>query len=416
VTPRASSVAVALRTIIEAVKPTEREDVALESALGRTLAADITARVDLPPWDNSAMDGYACRAADIRAASEGAPVALPIAETIAAGAFPSRELRAGEAMRIMTGAPVPAGADTVIRVEDTDGGLTTVRIRSARDALGNVRRRGEDVRTGDVVLQRGSSVGPAEIGLLAALGCGTLAAHRIPRVAILASGDELVEVQQAEELRAGRRIISANNHSLAAIVREAGGEPVDLGVVRDDLAAMSNAIEGGLDCDLLVTSGGISVGGLDYTRAAVEALEGEIAFWRVPMRPGFNSAFGAIRGTPWLGVPGNPVSALVVGEVLLRPAVRALAGARAPFRAIRRVTTADSMRGGRDVTVYVRVMLERSDHGDWRARSAGPQGSAILSTSVRADALLVVPPGMEYVAAGTALDALILRSDSASAE
>ena len=415
-TARAPSVADALRTIVAALSPTRAETVALEAAPGRTLAADVTADVNLPLWDNSAMDGYACRADDVRDASANAPVSLPVAETIAAGAFPSRDLAAGEAMRIMTGAPVPAGADTVVRVEDTDGGATAIIIRNGRDAGGNIRRRGEDVRAGDVVLRSGTIVRPAEIAILAALGRAKIAVHRAPRVAILSSGDELVGVEHGAELRAGRRVISANNHSLTAIVREAGGEAVDLGIVADDLAAMSAGLQRGLGCDLIVSSGGISVGGHDYTRPAVEALGGEIAFWRVPMRPGYNSAFGTIRGTPWLGVPGNPVSALVAGEVLLRPAVRALAGSRAPFRAVHRVTTGDQVRGARDVTVFARASLERNDDGEWIARLAGAQGSAILSTSVRADALLIVPPGMTEAPSGTKLDALILRDDSVLAE
>ena len=415
-TARAPSVTEAVRTIVAALTPTGRESVMLDSAAGRTLAADVSAQVDLPLWDNSAMDGYACRADDIRGASTSVPVTLPVVETIAAGAFPSRELVAGEAMRIMTGAPVPPGADTVVRIEDTDEGVTTVRIRDARDARGNIRRRGEDVRAGDVVLRSGMTVRAGEIAMLAALGCGTVAVHKAPRVAILSSGNELVGVDQVAELRAGRRAISANNHSLAAIVREAGGEPMDLGIVADELAAMSAGLERGLGCDLIVTSGGISVGGHDYTRPAVDALGGEIVFWRVPMRPGYNSGFGRIRGTPWLGVPGNPVSALVAGEVLLRPAVRALAGSRAPFRALHRVRIAEPAKGGRDVTVFVRAVLERNAGGEWVARSAGAQGSAILSTSVRADALLVVPPGTTEAAGGALLDALILRDDAASTE
>jgi molybdopterin molybdotransferase len=362
------------------------------------------------------MDGYACRAEDIRGASSSTAVTLPVVETIAAGAFPSRELAASEAMRIMTGAPLPVGADTVVRVEDTDGGVATVLIHDARDAGGNIRRRGEDVRTGDVVLRSGTAVRASEIAMLAALGCDAVVVHRKPRIAILSSGDELVDVDQGAELRAGRRVISANNHSLAAIVREAGGEPVDLGIVADDLTAMTEGLERGLGSDLIVTSGGISVGGHDYTRPAVETLGGEIAFWRVPMRPGYNSAFGTIRGTPWLGVPGNPVSALVAGEVLLRPAVRALSGSRAPFRATRQVTVGSQVKGARDVTVYVRAVLEKNVGGEWIARPAGAQGSAILSTSVRTDALLVVPPGMIEAPASTPLDALILRDESASAE
>jgi len=405
----ALSIAAALRIIVESLRPTAAETVSLTDAHGRVLAQSVRSEHDLPPWTNSAMDGYACRAADVEQASAESPVRLRVIETVAAGAFASRELNAGEAVRIMTGAPVPQDADTVIRVEDTDTDGDRVLVRNARDVRKNLRPRGEDVRSGDTVVESGATLRAAEIGMLAAVGAARVEVYRRPRVAILSSGDELVTVDNSVEARAGRRIVSANNYSLAAMVAEAGGEPVDLGIVPDQLEALTSAMGRASEFDLLVTSGGISVGGFDYTRAAVEALGGAIHFWRVPMRPGYNSAFGEIRRAPWIGVPGNPVSALVAGEVLIRPAVRRLGGASAPFRSLQRVIAAETLTGAKTDTVFLRATLEYGDGPLPRARLTGPQGSAILSSLVHADALLVVDGGRTRVEPGEQLDAILLR-------
>jgi molybdopterin molybdotransferase len=413
VTSGAGSIAAALAAMFERLQPTAIVELPLTRAPGRTLAEDVIAGVELPPWDNSAMDGYACRAADVRSASADNPVRMPVAETIAAGAFATRALHAGEAMRIMTGAPLPDGADTVIRVEDTDGGSDEVLIRTARDAGRNVRRRGEDVGRGDTVARSGARIGAAEVAILAAVGQATVRVHELPRIGILCSGDELISVNGMAAGDDLPRVVSANSYSLSAIVSEAGGEPLDLGLVADDLDAMAAALERARDCDLLVTSGGISVGGFDFTRAAVERSGGEILFWRVPMRPGYNSAFGLVHDTPWLGVPGNPVSALIAGEVLLRPAVRRLCGSRTPLRERRRVIAAERLEGSGSVAVFRRATLEPSQSGPPHARLAGAQGSAILSTSVRADALLEIPAGVTAVEPGEEVNALIVRDEAA---
>lgn len=413
-TARAASVAAALQAITGALTVIETEMIALPASLGRILAEDVVSPIDLPPWTNAAMDGYACRADDIRAVTPGGPVRLPVVETIGAGAFPSRALAPGEVMRIMTGAPVPEGADTVVRVEDTDADAELVTIRSSRDALRNLRSRGADIGAGDVAVTAGAMLGPAEIAMLAAVAAAEIEAFLRPRVAILASGDELAPVESADDVRAGRRIVSANNYSLAACVREAGGEPTDLGIVPDDPTALRDAIEKALNHDLLVTSGGISVGGFDYTRAAIEALGGTIHFWRVPMRPGYNSAFGFVRGTPWIGVPGNPVSALVAGEVLVKPAVRRLAGARAVYPRLQSAVAAETLTGTRGATVFLRGALEARPGERPLARPTGAQGSAILSSSVRADALLVIAPGAA-IEAGQPVQALLLRDTSSQA-
>lgn len=410
-TQPAKSIGDAVRIVVSNLQPTECETVSLAGATGRVLCTDIAVEFDIPPWTNAAMDGYACRADDIESATADAPVVLTIAETIAAGSFASRELRPREAMRIMTGAPVPGGADTVVRVEDTDGGTTAVRILRSRDAHANLRPRGEDLRAGETALHAGTTLGPGSVGMLAAIGFANATVHRQPRVAIVSSGDELVSPEDVRSGRSGARIASANNYSLAALVREAGGEPVDLGIVPDSLTALRDALNQAAESDLIVTSGGISVGAFDYTRDAAAELAADVRFWRVPMRPGYNSAFGFIRGTPWIGVPGNPVSAIVAGEVLVWPAVRCLAGAMSPFRRTIAVIAAEPLKGSKDATVLLRAVLEKEGE-TVLARLTGPQGSAILSSCARADVLLIIPAGRVSVSSGEYVDALFLRIES----
>jgi molybdopterin molybdotransferase len=410
-TEPATSVADAVQIVISNLQATDCETIALAHATGRVLCTDVAAEFDIPPWTNAAMDGYACRGDDIQSATGEAPVVLSVVETIAAGSFASRDLRPSEAMRIMTGAPVPGGADTVVRVEDTDGGTETVRILRSRDAHANLRSRGEDLRTGETALHAGTTLGPGAIGMLAAIGLASTAVHRQPRVAIISSGDELVSPEDLRSARNGARIASANNYSLSALVREAGGQPVDLGIVPDNLGALRDAVNRATDCDLIVTSGGISVGAFDHTRDAVAALGAEVRFWRVPMRPGYNSAFGFIRDTPWIGVPGNPVSAIVAAEILVWPAIRRLSGATSPFRRTIPVAAAEPLKGSKDATVLLRAVLEK-DGETVLARLTGPQGSAILSSCARADALLIIPAGRVGVRPGESVDALLLRSES----
>ena len=407
----APSIAAALATMFERLEPTEVVTSALEGALGLTLADDVRAEVDLPLWNNAAMDGYACIGEDIAGADANTPVRLPVIGTVTAGSFSDRPVSRGEAVRIMTGAPVPPGADSVVRVEDTDAGAREVSIRSSRDAGGNIRCRGEDVRAGDQIVGAGTRLRASERARLAAAGHPNARVHRPPRVGVLSCGDELVPVSQAQELLAGRRVISANSYSLAAIVKEAGGEPIDLGIVPDRLDALVEALGKVAECDLVVTSGGISVGGFDLVRAAIEKAGGVIHFWRVPMRPGYNSAFGEVHGKPWLGVPGNAVSALVAGEVLLRPAIRRLCGAAGALRVRARVAAAERMNRAKD-TLFLRAMLDRTATGLPRARLAGSQGSAILSTSVKADALIEIRPGSEPVEPGEEVDAIVLRDEA----
>jgi len=282
------SVAEAVARITEGIAPLAVESVGLGDALGRVLATDIRSPITLPHWDNSAMDGYAVRGVDIAGASTDSPIMLPVLETIAAGAFPTRALGAREATRIMTGAPIPEGADTVVRVEDTDAGLTQVQVRNDRDREKNIRRRGEDLTEGTIALPTGMPLGAAQIGVLASVGQATVAVHRRPRVAILGSGDELVDLDHFDEVRAGRKIVSSNAYTLDALVRLNGGIPIALGHAADMREAMRALLERALAerPDLIVTSAGVSVGEFDHTRAALEEIGAEMALWRVRMRPG----------------------------------------------------------------------------------------------------------------------------------
>ena len=389
--------------------PLAPEIVPVREALGRVLAEDVRSPLALPPWDNASMDGYAVRAEDVRGASATNPVVLRVVATVAAGSATSRVLQAGEAIRIMTGAPVPAGADTVLRVEDSDGGESQVRIVSDRDALRNVRPRGEDVAKDGLAVAAGTEIQPAHIGMLVSVGRASAAVFQRPRVAVLASGDELVDVHRFEEVLAGARIVSSNSYTLEAAVQRAGGIPVSLGVVGDDPVALRKRLEG-CDCDLLLTTGGVSVGAHDYTRQVLADLGLALRFWRVRIRPGAPLGFGTLQGTPWLGLPGNPVSTLVTFELFARPAIRRMQGHTAVFRRPVKVRMAERITLTAPLTHYLRAALESAE-GGYVAKLTGPQGSGLLSSMVKADALLVIPPERQTVEAGEFVDALLLRDD-----
>ena len=370
------------------------EAVPLARALGRVLAADVVSPVSLPPWDNASMDGYAVRGDDVRGASAARPTRLRVVETIAAGARPTRTIGPGEAARIMTGAPVPSGADTVVRVEDTDGVADpeVVAIRDDRDAGRNVRARGEDVGADAVVLAAGTPIGP-------------------PRVAILATGDELVPVERFDEVRAGDRIVSSNSYSLEAAVTAAGGEPVPLGIAPDDRDGLARCLRAADGCDLVLTSGGVSVGDFDYTRQVIEALGGALSLWRVTMRPGAPLGYGRLFGAPWLGLPGNPVSALVTFELFARPLIRTLGGHRRPHRPIVRVTLREEVQLAAPLTHYLRAVLHPSDDGHLVAALTGAQSSGMLTSMAAADALVVLAGDRLVLPAGFTASALLLDGD-----
>ncbi|HEY7878722.1 MAG TPA: gephyrin-like molybdotransferase Glp, partial [Gemmatimonadaceae bacterium] len=402
------SVAEAAARIIADIKVLGVERVPLLDALGRVLATPVTSPLTLPAWDNSAMDGYAVRAADLRDARADAPVRLRVLETVAAGAFPTQSVTPGTATRIMTGAPMPNGADSVVRVEDTDDGTVHVAIRDTRDALRNVRRRGEDITTGTLVLDRGESLGPAQIGVLASVGAASIDVYRRPRVAFFGSGDEVVDLDRFPEAVAGSKIVTSNSYTLHAMIRAAGGEPVNLGIARDDPAVLRERIDASTGCDLLVTSAGISAGEFDYLRTVLAELGVELTVWKVRMRPGAPLGFGWLRDRPWIGLPGNPVSTMVTFELFVRPMIRRMLGHVRLYRRPLAVTLAEPVTIGAKLTHFLRAIVTVGDDGCANARLTGPQGSGILTSMARANALLVVPEDRGRVEAGETLHALLL--------
>ncbi len=400
----------AARLILEHLRPLAPERRPLREALDLVLAEDVTSPIDVPPWDNSAMDGYAVRAADLAGTGGDRRPELRVIETVPAGRFPEKPVGPGEATRLFTGAPLPAGADTVVRQEDTEAlGPDRVAITSDRDARKNVRRRGEDLRAGEPALAAGAPLGPAQLGVLATIAQGTPLVHRRPRVALLGSGDEIVDLDRRDEILAGRKIATSNSYTLDGLVRRAGGEPLDLGIAHDTRDSLREHLARARGADLLVTTAGVSVGEHDLVRDVLAALGGELKLWRVRMRPGAPLGFGLLGAMPWIGLPGNPVSTMVTFELFARPAIRRLLGHALPFRRTVAVRVAEPITLGPPLRHYLRAVLTPEAGGGLpAARLTGPQGSGILTSMVRANALLIVPEDRPTVAPGEILAALPL--------
>ena len=396
----------AARVIVGSVEPLAAERRPLHEALDRVLAEDVASPIDLPPWDNSAMDGYAVRSADMREGSN-----LAVIETVAAGQFPQKTVSAGQAIRIFTGAPLPQGADTVLRQEDSELANGRVTVRNTRDAGKNIRRRGEDIRKGAVVLPRGTALGPAQLGVLASIAHDQPLVHRSPRVAFMGSGDEIVDLDRKHEILAGTKIATSNSYTLDALIRRAAAEPLNLGVARDTRDSLREHLGGGKDADLIVTTAGVSVGEHDLVRDVLQELGGELKFWRIGMRPGAPVGFGVLGGVPWIGLPGNPVSTMVTFELFVRPTIRRLQGHALPFRRTVRVVVREPITLGPRLRHYLRAIVTGNE-----ARLTGPQGSGILTSMARANALVIVPADMPAVPGGTELDAILLDDPQHVAE
>lgn len=380
----------------------------LDDALGCVLAEPVTSPLDIPAWTNSAMDGYAARGEDVRGATAATPLVLRVIESIAAGQFPSRAVGPGECARIFTGAPLPEGADSVIRQEDTDQGIGRVTILRDRDVGVNIRYAGEDIRTGTTVFEPGAELGAAHLGVLASLAVAHPVVYRRPRVGILGSGDEIVDVDRPEEILSGRKVASSNTHTLTALVRLAGGLPVNLGIARDTPESVREHLEQAGDCDLLVTTAGISVGEHDHLRGVIEAMGGRLDFWKLRMRPGAPVGFGLLHGVPWIGLPGNPVSTMVTFELFVRPAIRKMVGHSLPFRSAMAVVVEEPIRLGPKLQHFLRAIVSDRPSARPSVRLAGPQGSGILTSLIRANALLIIPEGQHETPEGALADALLL--------
>jgi molybdopterin molybdotransferase len=408
--PRADMLSVeeARARILGFVRQLSEEERPLLQALGQTLAEEVTSSLDIPPWANAGMDGYALRHDDIAGAAPDRPVMLRVIDTVAAGRMPSRAVERGTAIRIMTGAPLPPGADTVAPFEETDEsarkrsgkGLDEIGVGVTQPRGANVRPAGEDVRRGEVVLQRGAVLTPPAIGVAASVGRTRVRVVRRPVVAVLSTGDELQE--PGSELAPGK-IYDANSMSVAASVLQVGGIPKVLGIARDNLEDMHVKISQGLEADLLLTSAGVSRGDYDLVKDVL-AQRGAIEFWSVRMRPAKPLAFGLLRKpdgstVPHIGLPGNPVSALVAFEQLVRPALLRMLGRTAMERPVLEAVLDDDVRNADGRRVYARVVVSKRN-GTYHARLAGPQGSNVLTTLARANGLAICPEDVPVMRAG----------------
>ena len=398
----------AIDRIVAGVPVLDSEEAPLADALDRVLAEDVDAPITLPARTNSAMDGFAVRSADVRGATAQAPRRLTVVEEVQAGRLPTRPIGAGEATRVFTGAPLPEGADGVIRQEDTERAGGVVTILDDRDAGRNVRFAGEDYRRGDRVLDAGTLLGPAAIGVLASMARARVRVRRRPRVGILASGDEVADLDQAEAILSGRKTASSNSYTLDGLIRRAAAVPVPLGIAADTRESVREHFERGVAAsDLIVSTAGVSVGEHDHVRAVLADMGCRMEVSKVRMRPGSPTSFGTLRGVPWIGLPGNPVSTMVCFELFVGPAIRKMAGHLALHRRTVPVLTEEPLTTPGRLTHFLRAVVRETPDGR-RARLTGPQGSGILTSMTRANALLIVPEDRNDVPAGETLAAIPL--------
>jgi molybdopterin molybdotransferase len=406
------SVDQARERILSHFQPVTTETLPLAGCSNRVLAQDIAATSDLPPFNNSSMDGFAVRAADVVDAASDSPRSLRVVADIPAGSHTMISLASGEAARIMTGAPVPDGADAIIPVEDTnfdnrDAGTPAPEevqiLRSARPGT-NIRPRGMDLRFGEVVLNQGRVLKPQDLGLLAMLGLANVLVYRKPRIALFSSGDELLPVEAPLE---DGKIRDSNSYTLAALLEEAGVEVIRLGVAKDNPDAVRAFLEKAVDLnvDLILSSAGVSVGAFDFVKQVIET-NGRMDFWRVNMRPGKPLAFGEYQQILFIGLPGNPVSSFVGFEVFVRPTLQRLRGAFNGNRPTVRVKCQEQIDSdGRES--YLRAQVHEED-GNFIARLTGHQGSGNLHSLVQANALLIIPAGVKCVPAGQEVNAWLI--------
>ncbi|MFM8319482.1 MAG: gephyrin-like molybdotransferase Glp [Chloroflexota bacterium] len=409
------AVSVARQRVLDRFPVLEAQQTPLAECVGRVLAQDIHAAFPQPPFPNSGMDGFAVRSADVAGAAPGSPVRLRVVADIPAGQVAEAALQPGQAMRIMTGAPLPEGADAVSPVENTDFDLRQagrpapewVSVLQPELPGSNVRPAGQDMQPGELVLRAGQRLRPQDVGLLSMMGVAVVPLRRRPRVAVFSSGDELLPADQP--LRPGK-IHDANTYTLTGLVEAAGAQALNLGIAADHPQAIQALLDQALDAqvDLVLSSAGVSVGALDFVRSVVEA-NGELAFWRVNMRPGKPVAFGRYRQTPFIGLPGNPVSAFVGFEVFVRPALLQMQGAAHLERPTWQAHLAEPVSSdGRET--YLRAVVEKQ--GDTLvARLTGHQGSGNLRSLVDANALLFVPSGVKFLPSGSQVRVWLLDGE-----
>jgi molybdopterin molybdotransferase len=404
----------ALEKILGYASVLEPEEKPILECLDQVLAEDVVSEITIPPLDNTAMDGYAVRWEDVQDASADTPVALKVIEELPAGRIAQNSVERSEATRIMTGAPIPDGADTIVPFEDTDeeeqkkqgkgGGLRDIKIFSCMGQGANIRRAGEDVITGSTLVKSGTVLRPAEIGVLASLGRATARVIRRPVISILATGDELVDL--GEPLPPGK-IYNSNNFSVASLVLRYGGIPRVLGIARDNMESLKSKIAEGIEADMVITSAGVSKGDYDIVKDVL-AQQGEIAFWMVKMKPARPLAFGLLKGengrgevrkVPHLGLPGNPVSSMIAFEQFGRPALLKMQGKKNLAKSTVTATMEDTVVNTDARRIFARAIVTRRN-GRYYARTTGPQGSGILTSMSLANGLAVIPEDVEVVNKG----------------
>ena len=396
--------------ILAAFTTLETTHVLLSNAVGRVLAEEISAAADLPLFDNSSMDGFALRTADVLEAGSATPITLPVVDDVPAGKMPTHHIQPGEAARIMTGAPLPPGADTVVPVEETDFNNRapgtalpeTVQIFKAPTLGANIRKRGDDIQRGDSILSAGQRLRPQDLGMLAMLGVDQVPVYRKPRIALLSSGDELTPIGQP--LSAGK-IYDVNSYTLGAMLEAQGCEIIPLGVAEDTPESVKAALSKAKGADLILSSAGVSMGSFDFIKDIIEK-EGELNFWRINMRPGKPLTFGHYQNLPFIGLAGNPVSAFIGFMVFVRPVIAKLLGAKNEDHQLIRARLSEAITSdGRES--YLRAKVERKN-GELRASLTGHQGSGNLFSMVQANALLIVPAGVKSLPANAEVDLWML--------
>jgi molybdopterin molybdotransferase len=406
------SVDEALEIILKNIEVLGLERVDILNSLGRVLGEDVHAPYHIPPWDNSAMDGYAVIHKDVEGASSQSPALLTVIADLPAGYTAARGLSRGEAIRIMTGAPIPGGSDTVVMVEDTQAEKNQVKILKAPGRGDNIRKAGEDVTRGSRVLSRGSIIHPAAIGMLASLKRSFISVYQRPRVAVISTGDELIDVDG--ELTAGK-IVSSNTYSLASLVNDSGAHPLMLGIAQDRPEALRDIFKAAMTADMIVSSGGVSVGDYDLVKDMLRELGAEMKFWKVAMRPGQPLAFGVIEGKPTFGLPGNPVSCMISFEQFVRPSLLKASGHKGIFRPLVEARLKDPISKKEGKKYFLRCVITVVD-GQYVVTTTGEQGSGILLSMVKANGLIVLPEAQKDFPAGTMVRVQVLNRDFESRE